>query len=102
MSVDNKGMTVGEAVKHPLFPAELEKAIRNALKARSDARHTFGWWLKRARIDNLEEQGLLQTERFIDTYIAVLNKTKEGMGSSQRNVILYLGNTAVQAVVNKQ
>jgi len=102
MNTDQKGMTMGEAIKHPLFPTEVKKAIRNALKVRSDAAYKYGARLKRHPIDSLKEQGSLQTEEFIDTYVEVLNKTKKRMSSSQRAVVLYLGNMAVQEVVNKQ
>ena len=99
-----KDMTVGDVIALPEFKVKMAEVIgaeiENHRKAEEEA-VVRKMRLKRTPYDHLYERGVLEADRMIELYKAVLGQSLIGFSASERSYIGLVGQQAFRRVVMK-
>lgn len=97
-----KDMTVREVIMMPRFVKYMKEVIDgevfNQRQAQTEA-ITKGMMLKRTPLDSLRDRGMLDAERMVDLYGAILDKSMIGFSAAERGYIYLIGMTAFKRLM---
>ena len=97
-------MTVRDVITMPMFAKYVGDAIEGELSYHRNAKLealSRGLILHRMAIDSLQERGVLEAEKMVDLFGAVLDKSLVGFSMSEREYIYFIGMLAFKRYMLK-
>lgn len=93
-------LTLENLIDSNEFRYGVRDLITKVENRRMDAEIKYGK-LKRNPFQSLNEEGLLDTDKFIDNYKKVISKSHTGLSSSKRAVIKEIGDEVLFPLIRK-